>query len=471
MKIAVIDEGVMPEFKDELNIREDLMVNSKNLVVNSSNDVPIVTDHGFNVCKIINMYAPEAEIIIIRIFDTLEMRTNIEKLIAAFEYCLDKKVPIIHLSGGTVNLFDDYILRNVIKKIINNNQIIVAAHSNNKGISFPAIYPCVFSARADKILDSSHEVKDRWGYSFSMPSQHKININKNFNYITSIANSYAAPVLTANIYNIINSNAGNNIATILRNLGKIHNIFLCELPCFLDKVTIINLDREVILQEVLSFEVRNIYNDITLTPDSGDYIFIPHKNKKINIEKIKEFLNALPVNDSRVRIFYLGIIDSDIEMIMSCYPFEFWVLPFNEIYPVYASNPNLNDCATIYFQGNKENVYYIMAKLRDVFLKDGFNCFAISDYLYSTLYGIYYFDNLINSIRRQQLEYVLEPDVELVYTKAEYYRQIEDSMLIEVMEEKDRIKLLISVENTKEEVYIYDEQDFKKLFNRIIDMC
>lgn len=444
MKIAVIDGGVIPAFKDELNIIEDLMVNSENLVVNRPDDVQVITDHGLNVCKIINMYAPEAEIISIRIFNTLEMKTSIENLIAAFEYCLDKRVPIIHLSGGTVNLFDDYLLRDVIKEIINNNQIVVAAHSNSKGLSFPALYPSVFSARADELLDSHHEVRNRWGYSFLMPSKHKININKNFNYVTSIANSYAAPVLTANIFNIINSNGGNKIATILRNLGETHNIFLCELPCFLDNVTIINLDSKVILKEVLSFEVRNIYYDITFEADSGDYIFISHKNKEINIKKLEGFLNALPVNDNRIRIFYLGISDSDIESIIKCYPFEFWLLPSKEIYPICVSSTDLNDCATIYFQGNKEVVYYIMAQLRDVFLKDGFNCFAISDYLEATLYGIYYFEDLANSIRRQQLEYVLEPDVELVYPKAGYYKEIQDSMLIEVMEERDRIKLLIS---------------------------
>lgn len=109
MKIAVIDEGVIPIFKEELNIIEDLMVNCENSVVNRPDDVQVITDHGLNVCKIINMYAPEAEIISIRIFNSLEMKANIETLIAAFEYCLENSISIIHLSGGTVNLFDDYL--------------------------------------------------------------------------------------------------------------------------------------------------------------------------------------------------------------------------------------------------------------------------------------------------------------------------------------------------------------------------
>lgn len=138
MKIAVIDEGVKPEFKEKLNIIEDLMVNSENIVVKKEKDVQILSDHGLNVCKIINIHAPEAEIVSIRIFDSLDMKGNIDGLIAAFKYCLHKNIPIINFSGGTVNLSDDFLLKDLIKKIINNGQIIVAAHSNSKGLSFPA---------------------------------------------------------------------------------------------------------------------------------------------------------------------------------------------------------------------------------------------------------------------------------------------------------------------------------------------
>lgn len=468
MKIAVIDEGVIPTFKDELNIVEDLMVNDENLVVNRPDDVQVITDHGLNVCKIINMYAPEAKIISIRIFNSLEMKTSIEKLIAAFEYCLDKEIPIIHLSGGTVNLFDDYLLRDVIKKIINNNQIIVAAHSNKKGLSFPALYPCVFSARANELFGSYSRFNNRWGYSFAFPSNHKINLNKNINYITQTANSYAAPVLTAKIYNILSSK--NHKRVILNELGMDNNMFLCESSPFLDDVTIINLGNKIILEKILPFKIRNIYYDTEFETNSRDYIFIPYNDKEINIIKFKEFLNVLPIDVNRIRIFYLDTSDNDIESIMKSYPFEFWLLPDEDIYPIDISNADLSDCATIYFRGNKEEVYYILAKLRDAFLEDGFNCFAISDYLDATLYGIYYFEDLSKSNRRTQLEYVLEPDVELVYSKDESYREIEDSMLIEVMEKRDGIRLLISFENIKEEVNIFGDEDFKMLLDKIINM-
>jgi len=458
MKIAVIDEGIVPTFKDELNIVEDLMVNSENSVVNRPDNVPVITDHGLNVCKIINMYAPEAEIISIRIFSTIEMKTSTDKLIAAFEYCLDKQIPIIHLSGGTVNLFDDYLLRDVIKKIINNNQIIVAAHSNNKG----------FSARADELFGSYCEVNNRWGYSFVFSSNHKINLNKNINYITQTANSYAAPVLTAKIYNILNSKNDNKV--ILNELGMDNNVFLWESPFFLDDVTIINLDNKVILKEILPFEIKNIYYNVPFEVNSKDYIFIPHNNKEINIIKFKEFLSLLPINDNRIRIFYLGISSNNIESIMKSYPFEFCLLPNDDIYPIGISHNYLKDWGTIYFQGDRENVYYIMVGLKNAFLEDGFNCFPISDYLEATLYDIYYFKDLAKSSRRAQLEYALEPDVELVYSKDKSYREIEDSVLIKVMEEGDMLNLLISVGNTAEEVDICSEGDFEILLSRIINM-
>ena len=345
----------------------------------------------------------------------------------------------------------------------------MAAHSNSKGLSFPAIYPYVFSARAGELFNSYCEDDNRWGYSFAMPSKHKININENLNYVTQIANSYAAPVLTAKIYNILNSKSDNKM--MLNELGLTNNIFLCESPFFLDNVTIINLDREVVvLKEILLFKVKGIHCDIRFETDMRDYIFIPNENKEITIKNLRNFLNALPKNKNGIRIFYLGISYSDIESIMACYQFEFWLLPNNDIYPIGISNADLNHCGIIYFQGDKEIIYYIMAKLRDVFLEDGFNCLAISDYLEATLYGIYYFKDLANSIRRQQLEYVLEPDVELVYSKDSSYRKTDNSILIEVMKEKDRFKFLISEGKNKEEIDIFGEVDFKMLFNRILSM-
>lgn len=127
MKIVVIDDGILPVFRKELNIIEDIVVSGGNLVINKSDEIPISTDHGFNACKIINEYAPEAELISIRIFNPNEMNADIKDLITAFKYCLDNSIPIIHFSGGSVNLKDDYLLRDIIKDIINNGQ----AEENN----------------------------------------------------------------------------------------------------------------------------------------------------------------------------------------------------------------------------------------------------------------------------------------------------------------------------------------------------
>lgn len=467
MKIAVIDEGVLPVFNKELNIIENLMVSSENLVINTSDDVLISTDHGFNVCKIINKYAPEAEIISIRISNSTEVNANIKALITAFKYCFDNNISIIHFSGGSVNLKDDYLLRDIIKDIINNDQIIIAAHSNSKGLSFPAVYPYVFSVRASELFNE-YEDNLCWGYNFVMPSKHRININEDINYITQSANSYAAPVLTAKIYNMLKFK--NNNSCILEGLGISDKIFLCEHPIFLEDVTIINIDNEIIVEEILPFKVRKIYSDIRFKADTRDYVFIPNKNKEYTIEKFSSFLELLPKKEDRIRIVYLGTIDKEIKEIITSYKFDFWFIPNDEIYPIDVPNTVLNNFATIYFQGNKEVVYYIMAGLRDAFLEDGYNCFSISNYIDATLYYIYYFKDIGKSYRRKQLEYILEPDVELVYSKDESFKEIEDSMTIEVTKDDDIIKLKISTLDMNEELNICGKVDFKILLDKIVDM-
>lgn len=469
MKIAVIDGGVVSELKDGLNIVEDLMVNSENMVVQRPKEVQVLTDHGVNVCKIINMYASEAEIISIKIFNTLEMKTDIEALVAAFRYCLDKEIPIIHLSGGTVNLFDDYILKNIVKEMINNNQIIVAAHSNNKSLSFPALYPYVFSARAIEFTDFHKDIHS-WGFSFFTPSQHKININENINYVTQIANSYAAPVLTANIYNIIKGKSDYKLSTILKELCVVDNVFMCELPIFLENVTIVNLGNEKIIEDLLPFQVKGIYNDMDFESCDGDYIFIPHRDDDINMRKFKEFIIEASVSGHNVRMFYLGDINSEIKTIAGSYSSEFWIIPEEDTYPIFTPNDEFTDCATIYFQGKKESVYYIMTRLNDIFLKDGFNSFAISDYIDAVMYDIYYFKDIENSIRRKQLEYVLDPDVELIYSRVGHTTRTENSILINVIELKNKMKITIEEEDIKEEMDINDDKDIGDIFNKIVNM-
>ncbi|HSH35208.1 hypothetical protein, partial [Schnuerera sp.] len=330
-----------------------------------------------------------------------------------------------------------------------------------------AAYPYVFSVRASELFNE-YEDNLCWGYNFVMPSNHRININEDINYITQSANSYAAPVLTAKIYNLLKFKNDNSY--ILEKLGISDKIFLCEHPIFLEDVTIINIDNEIIVEEILPFKVRKIYSDIRFKADKTDYVFIPNKNKEYTIKKLSSFLELLPKKEDRIRILYLGTIDKEIKEIITSYKFDFWFIPNDEIYPIDVPNTVLNDFATIYFQGNKEVVYYIMTGLRDAFLKDDYNCFSISNYIDSTLYYIYYFKDIAKSYRRKQLEYVLEPDVELVYSKDESFKEIEDSMTIEVTKDDDIIKLKISTLDMNEELNICGKVDFKILLDRIVDM-
>ena len=467
MKIAVIDGGIIPIFKDDLNIIEDLIVNDDNLVVQRRKDSLVITDHGFNVCKIINMYAPDAEIISIGIFNDIDMKTNIDALLSSFKYCLDKKIPIIHLSGGTINLFDDYRLRNVINDIINNNQIIVAAHSNNKSLSFPALYPGVFSVRANELVEDRGN--NNWGYSFYMPSKHKIHVNEKLDYVTQIANSYAAPFLTAKIYNILKDKGYSRKSNLFRELDLIENIFICEFPTLLKDVIIVNFSDEIVIKDLLPFEVKDVYNDNEFEIYYGDYIFIPHDNNEKNIRKFKEFIIQIDTTNSNNRIFYLGTINRDIKSIMENYCCEFWLRPDENIYPIENFKEKFFNYGTIYFQGEKESVYRIMVKLNNIFLKDGFNSFPISDYNDAVLYNIYYFKNIESSIRRRQLEYVLEPDVELIYSKNKYMERESNSILINVLEEIDKTKLVIEDGDIKEEIYISCDRDIKNLFIKLIN--
>lgn len=155
---------------------------------------------------------------------------------------------------------------------------------------------------------------------------------------------------------------------------------------------------------------------------------------------------------------------------MLTYGYEFWIQPNDDIYPIGISKGDLCDWGTIYFRGNDNDVFYIMAGLKDAFLADGYNCLAISDYIEATLYNIYYINNMTNSMRRQQLEFAFQPDVELVYSKDTSFIEVEDSMTIIIEKAGDKFNLVITVGEKREEIYLYEDVDFKILLDRIVSL-
>ena len=74
MRLALIDDGVVPQVVPRLPARNDLCVLEDGTIRQRRQDEPVLTDHGTTSAQILHMYAPEAEICSLRIFSSPKLR-------------------------------------------------------------------------------------------------------------------------------------------------------------------------------------------------------------------------------------------------------------------------------------------------------------------------------------------------------------------------------------------------------------
>jgi hypothetical protein len=92
LRIAVIDSGVNPSHPHISRVDGGF----------PENDFLDRLGHGTAVMAAIQEKAPDADYFAVRVFDR-ELRTNIDRLLAAIEWSIDHRMDIVNLSLGTTN--------------------------------------------------------------------------------------------------------------------------------------------------------------------------------------------------------------------------------------------------------------------------------------------------------------------------------------------------------------------------------
>lgn len=140
VKVAVIDSGV--EWFSDVNLKEE-----ENFV-EYEQDVPFymsdATGHGTAVASIINKIYPDAEVYSARVLD-LSNKTNLERIIRALYWCMDKQVDVINISIGASQY--SKLLEEVIQEAVSRGIVVVASAGNGaeQGVEYPAAYDTVIA--------------------------------------------------------------------------------------------------------------------------------------------------------------------------------------------------------------------------------------------------------------------------------------------------------------------------------------
>lgn len=138
VRIAVIDSGVNPRHPHIGRIAGGF----------PTDDYLDVLGHGTAVMAAIQEKAPEAEYYAVRVFRNA-LRTNIDALVQALEWCLDNRMDVVNLSLGTPNLAHQSRFEPVVARAAEQGLALVSALHAGGCPCLPGSLPAVFGVDED----------------------------------------------------------------------------------------------------------------------------------------------------------------------------------------------------------------------------------------------------------------------------------------------------------------------------------
>lgn len=211
MRIAIIDSGVNINhtmFKSCLKVISKIHIYKE--VDNYYTTDQVIDDtigHGTSVCWIINKYVPNAEYIIVKIFEN-EEEIEEDTLLFALEYlCQNVACDIINISAGITRCSKKMELKKVCDNLASSGVILVAAFANDGAISYPAAFPNVigvdislscFSPREFQFVENSPINIRGMGYPQLLPTV-------DHSYKEQRGASFVAPIITGLICHAMES--------------------------------------------------------------------------------------------------------------------------------------------------------------------------------------------------------------------------------------------------------------------------
>lgn len=223
IKVAIIDDGVnSSEFYIPDNII-NISINDNGFIEYIDKNYIQVDSHG-TICTAIfykflkNSYIEFVSIIIL---NSITKKGNIQQLIYALKWCAENEVDIINCSFGTIQYTDFSVIKDIVNQMTVKGIIIVAAMNNNNTYSLPACLNGVIGVKHNFFYHNGL-YKLRW-YPFDdieimTSGVHQLCKKSNEIFISPAVNSYAAPVITGAVLDIIHENGKLSFNEILLKL-------------------------------------------------------------------------------------------------------------------------------------------------------------------------------------------------------------------------------------------------------------
>lgn len=225
MNIAVIDDGINEELYTTGPLRHNIEITPELVLAERKPYNRCKPSHGTTCAAIIKKYAPEARLSSVKILNDRSKKAEPGQLVKALEWCAENDVKIINLSLGSIAYKDFDRIRECVNRVCNKGVIIIAACNNRDIISYPACLSNVVGVKCDR---SSRLRGEQYLYNFypydgievTACGSHRLVDSAGNTVWGNPANSFAAPVVTALINNILLKNPQAGINEIKKELSK-----------------------------------------------------------------------------------------------------------------------------------------------------------------------------------------------------------------------------------------------------------
>lgn len=235
--IVVLDDGICEEFLPYPCILEHLAISNDEIVPDRNKPIDTLT-HGTRCAGVITGELQAVSIVSIRLMN-YGGKTTINNLICALKWCIAHLPSIIHMSLGSVLYDDGQKLLPYIRALTDAGVLIVSAFSNLGIPTWPACCPGVFGVRSDKSALMQEggflfDPKYRGYPENSIIARCRTKTHAGKTTRTFMPNSFAAPIITARLYALLQDRSKAAFSDAMEYLQSISVKDIIDTPEFCD---------------------------------------------------------------------------------------------------------------------------------------------------------------------------------------------------------------------------------------------
>ncbi|WP_342416368.1 S8 family serine peptidase [Paenibacillus sp. FSL R10-2782] len=243
--VAIIDDGVTAEVFNTNMLYDIEMVSSLPVHFQTSTsaaqDKPLederqnmyMMNHGTLCAGIVQAYFPNAVISSVKILK--QRKGNADQLCAALRWCVKHGVQVANISLGSTDFRDRTLLREVVNEVAAAGLIMVSAAHNGGFLTYPASFSNVIGVECDRSGNLAAgqyrynlEAAFGGGIEFTAFARHALTDVLGGTVLCPNSNSYAAPLITAQVCMLLQSSKCIYSIELLKNELQEHSCNLVQ---------------------------------------------------------------------------------------------------------------------------------------------------------------------------------------------------------------------------------------------------